>query len=41
LIQLAAVAIAVIEEFDKGNSVNEIETVCKPIQYLKDKQYDY
>lgn len=36
LIQIAAVCIAAIEEFDKGKALNEIITVCKPIKYKND-----
>lgn len=38
LIQLAAVAVAAVEDFDRGNSTYQIETVCKPIVYRKDCQ---
>lgn len=38
LIQLAAVAIAAIEEYDNGLAVNEITSICKPIQYLTESQ---
>lgn len=44
-IQLAAVAVAAVEDFDTGNSIHQIESVCKPIYYKKDKndrvQYEY
>lgn len=38
LIQLAAVAVAAVQEFDLGNSTHQIESVCKPIIYKKDWQ---
>ncbi|MGL5879494.1 MAG: hypothetical protein ACRC2V_17175 [Xenococcaceae cyanobacterium] len=38
LIQLAAVAVAAVEEFDNGNATHQIESVCKPIIYRKDRQ---
>lgn len=38
LIQLAAVSIAAIEEYDNGLAINEITSVCKPIQYKKDNE---
>jgi NTP pyrophosphatase (non-canonical NTP hydrolase) len=36
LIQVAAVAVAAIEDFDCGNSTYAIESVCKPIVYKND-----
>lgn len=36
LIQVAAVAVAAIEDFDHGNSTYAIESVCKPIVYKND-----
>ena len=36
LIQLAAVAVAAIEDFDHGNSTHQLEFVCKPIFYRND-----
>ena len=36
LIQLAAVAVAAVQDFDHGNSIHQIESVCKPIVYKKD-----
>jgi NTP pyrophosphatase (non-canonical NTP hydrolase) len=38
LIQLAAVAVAAIQDFDLGSSTHQIESVCKPILYGKDWQ---
>ncbi len=38
LIQLAAVAVAAVEDFDRGNSTHQIESVCKSIFYQKDRQ---
>lgn len=36
LIQLAAVALAAIEEFDSGSAIGYLEDVCVSIKYQKD-----
>ena len=36
LIQLAAVAVAAVQDFDLGNSTHQLESVCKSIVYEKD-----
>jgi NTP pyrophosphatase (non-canonical NTP hydrolase) len=36
LIQLAAVSVATVEDFDRGNATYQIESVCKPILYKND-----
>jgi NTP pyrophosphatase (non-canonical NTP hydrolase) len=37
LIQVAAVAVAALQDFDYGNSTYAIESICKPIVYRNDK----
>ncbi|NJR24522.1 MAG: hypothetical protein HC786_21375 [Richelia sp. CSU_2_1] len=41
VVQLAAVAVATVEDFDGGQAIGQIETVCPAIQYSTKVEYTF